>query len=316
MNNRKFYFIKVILVCLILISISGVGVKAVSTKLNNVKIELSNGYEMNILTSKSKVQEILNENNIIIGENEKVKPNLDEEIQKNGTIKISNKSEQEIEIGNISENGLEVSLQNLLETYNSIIEKIEIVEEPIPFETITKDISEGSASTKNKIIQEGEDGIKKITYKVKYQNNAEIERIKISEEVIKEPVDKIVQINSNIVITNRGESSSRSRAVSGSVAEYQEYARVQCLNYGWGEYEFSCLVNLWNKESGWNPYLRNSSSGAYGIPQSLPASKMASFGSDYLTNYKTQINWGLSYISSRYGSPSSAWSHFLSKNWY
>lgn len=108
-----------------------------------------------------------------------------------------------------------------------------------------------------------------------------------------------------------------SPATSGSKAEYQQYAHDLVINtYGWSEYDFQCLVNLWERESGWNPNSHNKSSGAHGIPQSLPASKMASEGADYYTNGYTQIRWGLKYIKGRYGSPANAWSHFQSKNWY
>lgn len=80
--------------------------------------------------------------------------------------------------------------------------------------------------------------------------------------------------------------------------------------------QFECLTLLWNAESGWNHKAQNRSSGAYGIPQSLPGSKMASAGSDWRTNYETQIRWGLKYIESRYGTPCGAWSHFKQKHWY
>lgn len=104
---------------------------------------------------------------------------------------------------------------------------------------------------------------------------------------------------------------------SASKGELQNYARDLVIStYGWTEYDFECLVNLWNRESGWNPKAHNKNSGAHGIPQSLPASKMASEGSDYYTNGYTQIRWGLKYIKNRYGSPSNAWSHFQNKNWY
>lgn len=86
--------------------------------------------------------------------------------------------------------------------------------------------------------------------------------------------------------------------------------------YGWGEGEFSCLVSLWSKESGWNYQAYNDSSGATGIPQSLPGSKMASAGSDWQTNATTQIAWGLDYISAVYGSPCSAWGHSQATDWY
>lgn len=108
-----------------------------------------------------------------------------------------------------------------------------------------------------------------------------------------------------------------SPAKTGSKTEYQQYAHDLVINtYGWSEHDFQCLVNLWERESGWDPNSHNKSSGAHGIPQSLTASKMASEGADYYTNGYTQIRWGLKYIKGRYGSPANAWSHFQSKNWY
>jgi len=77
-----------------------------------------------------------------------------------------------------------------------------------------------------------------------------------------------------------------------------------------------CLKTLWTKESDWTTTATNASSGAYGIVQSLPAEKMASAGADYLTNYRTQINWGLNYIKQSYQSPCGAWNFHLSHNWY
>lgn len=85
---------------------------------------------------------------------------------------------------------------------------------------------------------------------------------------------------------------------------------------GWGAGEYDCLVSLWNKESGWNVYAHNVSSGAYGIPQSLPGSKMATAGADWATNPATQITWGLGYISGRYQTPCGAWNASLAKGWY
>ncbi|MCH4250333.1 MAG: lytic transglycosylase domain-containing protein [Microbacteriaceae bacterium] len=79
--------------------------------------------------------------------------------------------------------------------------------------------------------------------------------------------------------------------------------------------QFSCLVKLWNRESGWRTTAQNPS-GAYGIPQALPGSKMASAGADWRTNAATQIKWGLGYISGRYGTPCGAWGHSQSTGWY
>ncbi|MBD8659885.1 hypothetical protein IFT72_06730 [Frigoribacterium sp. CFBP 8754] len=80
--------------------------------------------------------------------------------------------------------------------------------------------------------------------------------------------------------------------------------------------EYSCLVQLWNKESGWRTTATNPSGGAYGIPQALPGSKMASAGLDWRTNYRTQVDWGLSYIHGRYGTMCAAWAHSVANNWY
>lgn len=96
----------------------------------------------------------------------------------------------------------------------------------------------------------------------------------------------------------------------------KEIAQIQVAARGWSSSEFQCLVNLWNRESRWNPYAENASSGAYGIPQSLPGSKMASAGADWRTNPATQITWGLGYIAGRYGTPCSAWAHSNAVGWY
>jgi len=85
---------------------------------------------------------------------------------------------------------------------------------------------------------------------------------------------------------------------------------------GWGDDQFACLVALWKKESGWRVNAYNKSSGAYGIPQSLPGRKMASAGADWETNPATQITWGLGYIKGRYGTPCGAWDHSQRKGWY
>ena len=85
---------------------------------------------------------------------------------------------------------------------------------------------------------------------------------------------------------------------------------------GWDNNEFDCLVALWNRESHWNVYSMNTSSGAYGIPQALPGDKMASVAADWQANPATQITWGLGYITARYGTPCGAWNHSQAKGWY
>lgn len=96
----------------------------------------------------------------------------------------------------------------------------------------------------------------------------------------------------------------------------QAIAYDMLLARGWDNSEYECLVALWNRESHWNVYAHNTSSGAYGIPQALPGDKMASAGADWQTNPVTQITWGLGYIEGRYGSPCGAWEHSERKGWY
>ncbi|BDZ50143.1 hypothetical protein GCM10025867_23840 [Frondihabitans sucicola] len=106
---------------------------------------------------------------------------------------------------------------------------------------------------------------------------------------------------------------------SGAVddpAGAQAYARSVLGNYGWASSQMSCLVLLWNQESGWRTSALNPSSLAYGIPQALPANKMSSAGFDWQTNYRTQISWGLGYIKAVYSSPCGAWAHEVAHNWY
>jgi hypothetical protein len=100
-------------------------------------------------------------------------------------------------------------------------------------------------------------------------------------------------------------------AASGSP---QQIAISMLSSYGWSS-QFSCLNELWDRESGWNPTAENPS-GAYGIPQALPGSKMASAGPDWETSAATQIKWGLGYIQGTYGSPCAAWSHEEATGWY
>jgi hypothetical protein len=90
----------------------------------------------------------------------------------------------------------------------------------------------------------------------------------------------------------------------------------QVVQRAWSFREFRCLDNLWTRESNWNHRAYNSSSGAYGIPQALPAGKMRGAGRDWKSNPETQIRWGLAYIKGRYGRPCGAWGHFRSHNWY
>ena len=116
------------------------------------------------------------------------------------------------------------------------------------------------------------------------------------------------------------ERAAREEAREGILARAQSnpraVGRLLVADNGWTEEQFTCLDSLWTKESGWRWNADNPSSDAYGIPQSLPGSKMASIDSDWATNPVTQIKWGLQYIERRYGTPCSAWGKSQASNWY
>ena len=197
-DEASISIMKIIGISLIIILIFGVTVMATEIDIRSVEITMANGYTMTVVTTKTNVEEILEDNNIVVEDDERVTPSLDDEITDSNKIIITNKSEQEVQIAKLSESGVDTSIDEILKSYSPIIEKIVVEQETIPYETITKDASQGSEDTKNKVIQQGEDGIKEITYKVKYQNEEEIEKIKLSETVVKEPVNKIVQVQRNI----------------------------------------------------------------------------------------------------------------------
>lgn len=217
---------KIIFISIIFFVILGISVLAGNVKLNNVNIKLSNKQEITVLTSKTKVLDILEENHIILEKNETVTPGLDEEITNTKTITITLKGNEPVKVAEIIET--EINKEQILEDYTNITEKIETVIEEIPFETITKDVSNGSTITRNAIIQQGKNGQKKVTYKVSYKDDIEIFREELSSEIIKEPVNKIVQIQTRSTITSRG-SYSRTTGISGQSGVYKVTAYCACM---------------------------------------------------------------------------------------
>jgi hypothetical protein len=111
-------------------------------------------------------------------------------------------------------------------------------------------------------------------------------------------------------------SNALTRTEDLSDEDPRTIARALLAEFGFAESQFGCLDSLWERESKWNVRADNPSSSAYGIPQALPGSKMASAGADWATNPVTQIRWGLGYIEDRYGSPCGAWAHSQRNGWY
>ena len=112
------------------------------------------------------------------------------------------------------------------------------------------------------------------------------------------------------------QQAAQQPAVTVASGSPQQIAQQMLGQFGWSSGQFACLQPLWAHESGWSVSASNPSSGAYGIPQALPGSKMASAGPDWQSNAATQIRWGLTYIQGTYGSPCSAWSHEEADGWY
>ncbi len=191
---------KVISVSIILLFVMGISVMAVNSKVKSVKIILSDGYEMNVLTTKEKVSDILDENHIILLPEENVIPNPESNISDNKTIRVTTENEQTVKVTETVETSNEVTVEKLLEeNYNNIVEKIVVEQTAIPFETETNDLSTGDGDKKEVIKRRGIDGIKETTYKIKYQNDIEVSRTEISTNITKQPVNKIVEIRNNEV---------------------------------------------------------------------------------------------------------------------
>jgi uncharacterized protein YabE (DUF348 family) len=172
----------------------------------------------------------------------------------------------------------------------------------------------------------GEKGVRTRVVQVRTVDGEIVYRKELSSKVTKKPVDRVIVegtkerpvVEESVEETSVESSGSSAPEPSAPVpaGSAKEIAQQMAAARGWTGQEWTCLDLLWERESGWNHQAANPSSGAYGIPQALPGSKMGSAGSDWATNPATQIEWGLGYIADRYGSPCGAWSHSESVGWY
>ena len=210
--------IKIICILVIFMMVTGISVMATNSKVNNIKLILSNNQTLDIVTTKTKVEDILEENHIIVMPEEKVVPDLKNEITEENEIKILKQSELEKKVLNISEKEENITLESIMVSYTPIIEKIVVEKISIPFETITKDVSENATNKRNKVVQAGKEGIKEVVSKVKYQNEVEIDRVVLSETILKEPVDKIVEIQKAAVRASTERVASNNPALTAKTA--------------------------------------------------------------------------------------------------
>ena len=198
---------------------------------------------------------------------------------------------------------------------HTISTKLETEYDEIAFTSLVKEdatIANGTEIVK----QAGESGKAEVTYQAKLVDGKEVSRTEIDRVVVSEPVEEIL-------IRGTGDSTDIAIALStaegktGTKTGNKEFAKLWIKQeFGWGENQFTCLETLWFRESNWNHKATNPSSGAYGIPQSLPGRKMAAFGEDWKTNPATQIKWGANYIEKRYDTPCKALDFFYDRNWY
>jgi uncharacterized protein YabE (DUF348 family) len=172
-----------------------------------------------------------------------------------------------------------------------------------------------------KVVHPGRSGKIKITYSIVYVDGKPVGRTKVGSVTLSKASARVLAIGTKRVIVAARTSGGSGGSTSASVASQPEpsagtakaYAKSQLASYGWSADQYDCLVTLWNHESGWRVHAANPS-GAYGIPQALPGSKM---GPGWQNSYKVQIDWGLGYIKSRYSSPCGAWSQWQANGgWY
>ena len=175
----------------------------------------------------------------------------------------------------------------------------------VPFATTTQPDPSAMQGT-TQIVRAGKAGEAQITYAVVYVDGTIAGETKIKTVLLTAPVNQVQRVG----------TKSPPPTIVTSPDQAHQIARTLLLQRGWGQDQMNCLGPLWNSESGWRVNAGNSS-GAYGIPQALPGSKMAVYGADWRTNATVQIEWGLSYISSRYGTPCGAWSAWQAHGgWY
>lgn len=203
----------------------------------------------------------------------------------------------------------------------------------IPFDRVERRDDSLDAGVRE-VQTRGVPGAETVVYRARLVDGAEVSREEVLRAVVA-PVDEVVRVGTRVVVREPapqaataprssggggggGSSASSSGPATGPVVagDPRSIGRTLAAARGWGEDQFACLDRLWTKESNWNPRAQNRSSGAYGIPQALPGSKMGTVAADWRTNPTTQITWGLNYIAGRYGTPCGAWAHSQARNWY
>jgi molybdopterin converting factor small subunit len=240
------------------------------------------GVTASALSRATTVAEFLTERGVVVGHDDEVTPALDAVLADGDQIVI-----------------------------NRVVFRTVTESKELAYSTVERRDS-ALASGKREVETAGQPGTETVVYRARVENGLVTSR----EELIRtvDPAtDEVVRVGTKVAAT-----AAAAAPVIGTYSgtDPRSIARQMVAARGWSSSQFDCLNALWQKESNWNPYAQNPSSGAYGIPQSLPGSKMGTVASDWRTNPVTQITWGLNYIAGRYGTPCAAWSHSQAVNWY
>jgi resuscitation-promoting factor RpfB len=164
-----------------------------------------------------------------------------------------------------------------------------------------------------KVLTAGRPGSATVTYALVYVDGKIAGKEKLSTTTTKAPRARVLAVGTK----KQPSAPNTPDAPAPSPGSAKAIAKQLLAQHGWGDDQYSCLVTMWNHESGWRVHASNGGSGAYGIPQALPGSKMASAGPDWQDNAETQIKWGLRYIESRYHDPCNAWATWQAHGgWY
>ena len=262
------------------------GVRGMDGDTSYVTVKLDGQSRTVLGTDFTTVKSVLEAGNITLGPNDTVDPALDAEVSESTVITI--------------------------ETADSALETSE---EPIAFNTVRKETSSLPKGTEQ-VETEGEEGVMETTSLVTRAGDTVISSNVFASYVKKAPVDKVILVGTGSASSGSSSGSSASIGTTVPAGEMQQWAHDYLLANGYTEADFSATVYIINHESGWRVNATNASSGAYGLPQALPGSKMASAGADWATNYQTQLKWFWGYCNSRYGSVQGAYNFWVANHWY
>ncbi|MDY4678734.1 G5 domain-containing protein [Bifidobacterium tsurumiense] len=195
--------------------------------------------------------------------------------------------------------------------------QLETSDESIAFNVVKKETADLPAGTE-KVETEGEEGVMETTSLVTRAGDKVVSSNIFASYVKKAPVDKVILVGTGSTSSSSSSSSSTSTDIGTTVpaGEMQQWAHDYLIANGYTEADFTATVYIITHESGWRVNATNASSGAYGLPQALPGSKMASAGSDWATNYQTQLKWFWMYCASRYGSIQGAYNYWIANHSY